>query len=102
MKITMIQLTLGIAVGLVNVSANAYIEPLDLTKHDFSKEVNPSPKPFVIGIECDEGNDANGVTVCRQHFSNGQSKLWYVKQQPDGRVYRYDRYPTTGVKPIPF
>lgn len=92
-----LQLILGFTTSLACTAATAYIEPLDLTRHDFSTPA----KPHVIDIQC-EAPDSAQVTKCLATYSDTSTRHWWLKLQPDGKMYRYPKYPTTGVKPVPF
>lgn len=64
---------------------------------DFT-ELEPAKQ---TSVTC-EAPDTKGVVECEAKYNNNTSRKWWLKLQADGVVYRYNKYPTTGVKPIPF
>ena len=54
-----------------------------------------------ISVKC-EAPDSEGVSECDAKYDNNTSRKWWLKLQADGVVYRYNEYPDTGVKPVPF
>ncbi len=90
-----LQLTLGLLTAITYTAATAYIEPLDLTQHDFTAQ------PEATDVQC-APPDSKSVLECTATYPDGSTRQWWLKMQADGKVYRYAEYPATGVKPVPF